>query len=112
MTMGHWCEFCQMEHSSMTCFHPGRYHLAEVEQEREAARKERDDVEVETVWIERRLNKVLTENRLLYAVAEAAKDSMDVCDWDNDYDPKGCACLVCRQSKLCAALSALEKRDA
>ena len=22
--MAHWCEFCQMEHSSASCFHPGR----------------------------------------------------------------------------------------
>jgi hypothetical protein len=22
-TNGHWCEFCQMYHSSISCFHPG-----------------------------------------------------------------------------------------
>jgi len=29
--MSHFCKFCRMEHSSASCFHPGKARIAELE---------------------------------------------------------------------------------
>jgi len=56
--MGHWCEFCQMEHSSLSCFHPGRRLLAEAERERDEA--------IQLGKTDRKMTlDLLAENRLL-----------------------------------------------
>lgn len=40
--MSHYCKFCQMEHTSSACYHPGNQQLQELRQQLAAITQERD----------------------------------------------------------------------
>lgn len=70
--MGDWCDFCQMFHTSRSCFHPGVAELeaarerileletihAECAMYREELENHIDELEETVAWLQQRLSKI------------------------------------------------------